>query len=330
MMGQITHSIVYQAVGETVKLISVKHELRELMETELMVKVSATGLNRADLLQRQGVYKVPTGETEVPGVEIVGIVIAMGSAVKGIQLGDRVCGVVSGGGFSEYCILDSGMAINVPEVWTDIEAAAFPEAVLTANEALTQLGEITFGEHVIIHAATSGMGTMLVTMGKALGANVICTTTSQSKIESLYKIGADYVIAGKNLDFVGSVLEITQGKGADVTIDFLAGRFFNSNVAALKIGGRLVMAGILDGYESQVNWIPLINKRISIHPLTLRMKSLAEKRLVTSNFLDQWWDGNAYGTIKPIVHASFCLSDLDAAQEQMLANKHVGKIVITI
>ncbi len=329
-MGQITQSIIYQSPGENGQLRSIQHELGDLQDSELMIKVSAAGLNRADLLQRQGIYKVPAGETEVPGVEIVGVVVARGLAAKNINLGSRVCGVVSGGGFSEYCALDSRMAINVPKIWSDIEGAAFPEAALTANQALIHLGEVKSGDQVVIHAASSGVGTMLVTMGKALGAKIICTTTSQNKVQPLYDIGADIVIAGKGVDFAESVLEITEGRGADVVIDFLAGHYFNNNVLALKAGGRLVMAGILDDHQSHVNWIPLINKRISVHPLSLRMKPLSEKRLVTSNFLNRWWDGCAYGRLRPIIHAQFSVSDLDVALKQMLKNQHVGKIVITM
>jgi NADPH2:quinone reductase len=327
-MRQITRSVMYKCPGPKVKLVLVEHELKELNSVEILVKVSAAGLNRADLLQRQGIYKVPCGETEVPGVEIVGITMAIGADVKNIRVGDRVCGVVSGGGFSEYCILDSEMVVKVSDVWSDVEAAAFPEAALTANEALMQLGQTKPDDYVVVHAASSGMGTMLITMAKALGAKIICTTTSQNKTEFLYKLGADHVVVGEEQAFSQSVLNITHGEGAAVLIDFLGGSYFNSNIAALKSGGRLVVAGILDGFESKVNWIPLINKRISILPLTLRMKPLLEKRAVTQRFIDQWWDGCAYGPLRPVVHSIFPLSDLEGAQQTMLANKHVGKIVI--
>ena len=327
-MRQITRSVMYKFPGPQAQLVLVEHELKELDSTEILVKVSAAGLNRADLLQRQGIYKVPSGETEVPGVEITGITMSVGADVKNVRVGDRVCGVVSGGGFSEYCILDGGMVIKVPDAWSDVEAAGFPEAALTASEALMQLGQVNSSDRVVIHAASSGMGTMLITMAKSLGAQVICTTTSKSKAEILYQLGADYVIAEQGEAFSQSVMNITNGKGATVLIDFLAGSYFNSNIAALAPGGRVVIAGILDGSESFVNWIPVINKRISILPLTLRMKPLLEKRVVTQRFIDSWWDGCAYGPLRSIVHSIFPLSDLEGAQQAMLANKHIGKIVI--
>jgi NADPH:quinone reductase-like Zn-dependent oxidoreductase len=165
-------------------------------------------------------------------------------------------------------------------------------------------------------------------MLKALNTTIICTTTHQDKAESLYQLGADHVIAEKGPAFVDSVLEITQGAGADVVIDFLAGNYFNSNIAALRSSGRLIMAGILDGHESHVNWIPMINKRISVLPLSLRMKSLSEKQAVTTRFLDKWWNGITYTPLHPIIHSVFPITDLDGAQKAMQANRHVGKIVV--
>lgn len=326
-LKQKIQSVVYTKNGG-LKLSSQK--LNPLKESELLIKVSAAGLNRADVMQRYGFYKVPAGESKVPGIEVVGVVISTGNNVKDVKVGDRVCGVIPGGGFSTHAILDSFMAMKVPDTWSDIDAAAFPEAALTANEALIELGNLKKGKTVLIHAGTSGVGTFLVAMAKVIGAVVICTTSSKSKIQALYNLGATHVIAEEKEQFSKSVLDLTDQTGIDVLIDFLAGRYVNGNIEALKVGGRLVMAGILDSAESQVNWIPLINKRITICPLTLRMKSQSEKREVNQKFMKRWWDGRTYGSLKPIVHSVFSLSNLDDAQQMMLTNKQVGKIVIKI
>jgi NADPH:quinone reductase len=329
-MRQVTNSIRYHGSGKKSSIVWESHELRELSSSQIMVKVSAAGLNRADLLQRQGLYKVPKGATDVPGVEIAGNVVDVGSELPSTLIGKRVCGVVNGGGFSEYCILESGMMLEVPAHWSDEEAAAFSEAALTANEALNELAQITEGSKVLLHAASSGIGTMLVVMARELKAEIICTTSSNDKSKQLYDLGASHVISQKKYDFIERVNEITRGEGVDAVVDFLAGGYFNPNVAVLKEGGRLIMAGIMDGRESPVNWIPVINKQIKIKPLTLRMKQPPEKEAVTKRFIQRWWDGASYGGLNSLVDSVFPVSSFEEAQLYMSKNKHVGKIVITI
>src|SRR5690606_30686640 len=327
-MGQLTHSVRYRNHGDETVIAVEQHELRDLLPGEIMVKVSAVGLNRADILQREGIYVPPEGETDVPGVEIAGEITAATSEALAGKIGERVCGVVRGGGFSEYCILEEGMAMQVPSAWTDVEAAAFPEAALTAYEALTGLAELREGDSVLLHAASRGMGTMVVTMGKKVGVRTICTTTSAEKKGILRDLGADEVIVSKEPNFAAATLALTEGKGVDAVVDFLAGRYANENVSAVAKGGCVVVAGIMDGAVSDLDWIVLIICSIRILPLTLRMKPAPAKHLVTSRFLNRWWDGKGYRNLEPIVGLTFPLSELDRAQVRMRKNQHVGKIVI--
>lgn len=327
-MGQLTHSVEYINSGSKIDIKIEQHSLRDLLPGELLVKVTAVGLNRADILQREGVYIPPDDETKVPGVEISGEIFAVNSELFANRIGERVCGVVRGGGFSEYCILEEGMAMPVPHEWTDIEAAAFPEAALTAYEALSGLAKLHDGNTVLLHAASSGMGTMLLTMAKKMGLKVICTTTSPKKKKALLELGADEVIVLQEPDFTINVMTLTHGKGVDAVIDFLAGRYANENITAVAQGGCVVVAGIMDGSSSNLNWVPLINRRIRILPLSLRMKSSADKHDVNLRFLDDWWDKGKYKTYKPIIGLTRPLRDLDVTQSEMKKNRHVGKIVI--
>lgn len=326
-MVRSIHAIKYfKSQTETRSLIKL-HEFPKLCPGEYLVKVSAVGLNRADVLQREGIYIPPEGETSIPGVEIVGeIVDSSGTCIH--QIGERVCGVVSGGGFSEYCILDEGMAMKVPSDWTDIEAAAFPEAALTAFEALTGLAGLSEGDSLLLHAASSGVGTMMLAMSKKMGLRTICTTTSAEKKAILLKLGADNVIVTKQPDFAADVLELTGGKGVNAVVDFLAGGYTNENILAAAKGGCVVVAGIMDAAVGHIDWITLINRRIRILPLTLRMKPRLAKHDVASRFIEQWWDGTGYRRLDPVVGLTFPVQQLDIAQNTMLENRHVGKIVI--
>lgn len=327
-MSQAAVSAFYEGVGESSRIKFVEHVLPDLKANDLMIKVKATSLNRADLLQRQGLYSPPSGETKVPGVEVAGEVVELGSANSKFHIGDRVCGVVGGGAYSNYCILDSGMAITIPDAWDYTMGAAFSEAALTANEALVELGGIGKGSVCVLHAGASGMTTMMIKMAKKLGARVITTTTSDHKVDALRALGADLILCKEDTDYFHSVQKYTKESGADAVIDFLGGRYFNSNVAALRPGGVIVSAGILDGAESRVNLVPLINKRIRVLPLSLRMKPIAEKRQVTARFIERWWDGVEFMGLTPTIDRVYSFDQIDEAQQRMALGLNIGKIVV--
>lgn len=329
-MRSATTSFAFEHVGADSRICYRKHDLSPPGRDELLVKVVAAGLNHADLMQRDGKYNPPAHETAIPGIEISGEVLALGRDVASHHVGDRVCGVVPGGGFSHVCKMDCGMAMPVPPGWSFEEAAAFPEAALTANEALVTLGALRPGQTVVIHAASSGIGTMLVRMAKRLEGIVIATTSHSAKVAQIQALGVDGVIDEQGINFYDRVFAFTSGVGADLTVDFLGGRYFNSNVRALRAGGTLVVGGILDGRMAEVDLYWLINKRITVLPLTLRMKSENEKRAVTERFLARWWQKPVFDSLRPLIHSVFPFGDIASALALMESSEHTGKIVISV
>lgn len=327
---RMTTSVVLEHSDARDRVHYRQHALAPLRHDELLVKVVAAGLNRADLMQCDGTYQPPPCETAVPGIEISGQVLETGGGVRSHRSGDKVCGVVPGGGFSLVCKMDSAMAIPVPLGWSFEEAAAFPEAALTANEALVTLGALEPGQTVVIHAASSGMGTMLVRMAKRLGGIVIATTSHASKAEFLRGLGANEVIQEQGIDFYHHVSAWTSGVGADLVVDFLGGRYFNGNVQALRHGGKLIVAGILDGRTADVDLYSLINRRVNVLPLTLRMNSKREKRAAAERLLARWKDKAFFEPLRPLIHAVFPFGDVASALTLMESSQHLGKIVISI
>jgi len=307
-----------------------QHMLSPLSHDELLVKVLAAGLNRADLMQCHGKYQPPAHETSVPGIEISGYVLEAGEGATSHRAGDKVCGVVPGGGFSLVCKMDSAMAMPIPSGWSFEEAAAFPEAVLTANEALVTLGALQSGKAVVVHAASSGMGTMVVSMAKCLGGVVIATTSHASKADRLRELGADEIIQEQGIRFYHHVLASTKGVGADLVVDFLGGRYVNSNIHALRAGGKLIAAGILDGRTTELDLYSLINRSVNIMPLTLRMKTKNEKRAVVERFFMRWGGSPLFEPLRPLIHAVFPFSDISSALALMESSEHTGKIVISL
>lgn len=322
-------SVMYDGTGGAGSITFVRHALPVYREHELLIKVHASALNRADLLQRDGQYQVAPGELAVPGVEVAGHVLACGSAVSGFAPGDRIYAVVPGGGYATHCVVDQGMAMPVPGHWSYTDAAAVAEAGLTADTALFTVGGLQPGQKVLIHAAASGIGSMVVQMVREAGARAICTTNSPDKVEPLYALGAEQVLCGYGPDFYQGLCE--SGHGAvDLVIDFIGGRYFDGNLSALKPGGTLVMVGLLDAFEWQANFVPIINKRLSLHGVVLRKRPDAEKRQVTQAFLARWQPALASGRLTPVVSSIHPFAAVAQAQEEMAANRNIGKVVLSI
>lgn len=322
-------SVMYDGSGGAGSITFVRHALPAYREHELLVKVHASALNRADLLQRDGQYQVQPGELAVPGVEVAGEVIACGSAVTGFAPGDRVYAVVSGGGYATHCVVDQGMAMPVPDHWRYTDAAAVAEAGLTADTALFTVGALQPGQKVLIHAAASGIGTMAIQMVHEAGARALCTTNSPHKVEALYALGAEQVLCGYGADFHRGLCE-SGHESVDLVIDFVGGRYFDGNLAALRPGGALVMVGLLDAFEWHSSFVPIINKRLSVHGVVLRKRPDAEKRQVTQAFLARWQHALASGRLKPVVSSIHPFAAVAQAQDEMAANRNIGKVVLSI
>lgn len=323
-------AIIYEGSGgpEVVKLREVPRPVPT--GDALLVKVHATALNRGDILQRQGEYHVPEGQSAIPGVEIAGTVEAWGENVKGFTRGQRVFGVVEGGGFAGYCLLDQGMANPIPEALDYREAAATAESFLTANETLFTLGQLQPGQTVLIHAGASGIGTTMVQLVRHLGATAYCTVGSRRKVEALRALGADEVIDYKEQDFVREVLRLTHGEGVSLVMDFIGGAYLERNLSVLKHEGCLVVVGLLDGLSAELDLLRVVERRLQLKGSSLRLRPMREKRQVNERFRQRWMEVLARGELRPVIHAEYPLEDVVAAQAEMEANRNIGKIVLTV
>ncbi|PSM31510.1 quinone oxidoreductase [Haliangium sp. UPWRP_2] len=300
--------------------------------SDLLVRVHAAGLNRADVLQREGEYIVPEGQSPIIGIEIAGVVEAVGAEVNSAIVGQRVFGVVAGGGYAEYCLLDHGMAIPIPTQMGFVEAAAIAEAGLTAHETLFTLGQLGPGQRILIHAAASGIGTMMVQMARASGATIYATTGTHEKASRVQALGADHVINYREEDFARTVQDLTRGEGVHVVEDFIGGAWLERNLEVVREGGVLVIVGLLDGLQAPLDLLKLVERRIQIKGSSLRLRSLEEKRDVTRRFRERWMPEpeHALKGLQPVVHRVYRMEQLAAAHSEMENNRNVGKIILQI
>lgn len=297
---------------------------------QILVRVRATALNRADTLQRAGNYPPPSGESDILGLELAGEVETVGAAVTGIQPGDRVCALVGSGGYAEKAVFDARMAIPIPAGWSFVQAAAVPEVFFTAQETMFTLGNLKAGETVLIHAAASGVGTAGIQMARETGARILITAGSADKIQRCIELGASAGCNYKEQDFAEWIKEITNGQGVDLIEDFIGAGYWNKNLQSLKIGGRLVLVGLMGGVKVEANLQLIMAKRLQIFGSVLRARPLAEKIDITQRFTKNWLPLLASGLIKPIVDRVFPLAQATDAHRYMEENRNFGKIVLEV
>jgi putative PIG3 family NAD(P)H quinone oxidoreductase len=299
---------------------------------ELLIKVAATALNRADLLQREGKYPPPPGASEILGLEISGSVIGWGDKVTGFQQGDRICGLLPGGGYAEKVVLPAALALRLPEAMSFTDATAIPEVFLTAYQALGELAQLQAGEKVLLHAGASGVGTAAIQLARLMGASEIIVTASAPKHELCKSLGAHHAIDYKTENFSERVLEITEGKGVDVIVDFVGGPNFAPNLKVLATDSRMVMLAFLGGpvTPEAINLAPILRKRIRIMGSTLRARTKAYKANLTADFRKQFWSAFSTGQLQPIVDSVYDWTEVADAHRYMASNGNAGKIVLTV
>jgi putative PIG3 family NAD(P)H quinone oxidoreductase len=297
---------------------------------QVLVRVRATALNRADTLQRRGKYPAPPGDSEVLGLELAGEVESWGAGVTGFAKGQRVFGLVGGGGYAQYALIDKDMAMPMPKGWSFEQAAAVPEVFFTANETLFVLGELQPGESVLIHAGGSGVGTAGIQMAKQAGATVYVTAGSQDKIERCRALGADAGINYKTQDFAEEIKRLTGGAGVDVVQDFLGASYLPRNLSVMKNGGRIVIVALMGGSKAELDLAVLQRRRLKLIGSVMRSRPLADKRAITRRFQQRWLPLLASGKIKPIVDTVFPMAQVVQAHAAMEANRNFGKIVLAI
>lgn len=297
---------------------------------QILVNVRAAALNRADLLQRLGRYPAPPGvPQDIPGLEFAGEVEDSGRDAQRFQKGDRVMGLLGGGGYAEKVVLDESLALPVPANWSDQQAAAFPEAFFTAYDALfPQLG-LKMGETILIHAVGSGVGTAALQLAKCVGAIVIGTAGSPEKLERARQLGLDEGIHYKSQDFAEAVAGITQGKGVDALLDFVGADYWQRNLNCLAPQGRLILVGLLSGADAQVPLGQILRNRLHIMGTVLRSRSLWEKAQLAEQIRRHVLPLARAGRIQPVVDQAFALEDAALAHRRMEENRNFGKIVLT-
>lgn len=302
----------------------------EVGEEDVLIEVAATALNRADIMQRQGLYPPPAGASPILGLEVSGVIIQVGNQVSKWKIGDRVCALLAGGGYAERVSVHQGHVLPVPDHMDLLQAAAIPEVFLTAYQALVELGRLAQGEHLLVHAGASGVGTAAIQLAKKIKAH-ITVTASKGKHDLCLSLGAHVAIDYKKEDFLEQSLAITKQQGMDVIIDFIGAPYFESNITALNRDGRLIVLAFMGGYQTQgVNLATILMKRLHIMGSTLRARSQTYKTQLVSNFYNFAWSDIDNQTIRPVVDSVFSWHDIQSAHQMMEGNKNAGKIIIAI
>lgn len=298
---------------------------------ELLIRVGASGVNRPDVLQRTGNYPVPPGASDIPGLEVAGVIEsgdAAAMAAAGFKVGDRVCALVAGGGYAEMCVAPVGQCLPVPAGLSDAEAASLPETFFTVWSNVFDRGRLQAGETLLIQGGSSGIGVTAIQMAKALGARVIVTAGSDDKCAACVALGADHAINYKTADFVEEARKLTNGAGVNVVLDMVAGAYVAREIECLAEEGRLVVIAVQGGTKTEVNAGTLMRKRLTLTGSTLRPRPIAFKTAIAQSLRRHVWPLIESGRIKPVIHSQFPAAEAAKAHALMESNQHVGKIVL--
>jgi putative PIG3 family NAD(P)H quinone oxidoreductase len=302
----------------------------ELDPERVLVEVHATAVNRADLLQRRGLYPPPPGESEILGLEAAGVVAEVGGAVRDWRPGDRVMCLLGGGGYAEYVAVPQGMLLPIPAELSFEEAAAIPEVFYTAYMTLVAEAGLAAGETVLIHAGGSGVGTASIQLARALGAHALVTAGQADKLERCRALGAEGGINYKEEDFAARGRELTGGRGVDVILDCVGGQYLERNLALLAPKGRLVIIGLMGGAKADINLALVVGKRLRVIGTVLRTRTLEEKLVLTTGVREQILPLLASGTLRPVIDSTYALADVAAAHDHVASNANFGKVILRV
>ena len=311
-------------------LVASEQPLPSPGEGEILVKVIAAGVNRPDVMQRQGHYPPPKGATEIPGLEIAGEVVELGRGTKRRKQGDKVMALVVGGGYAEYCLAFETHALPVPANLSMVEAAAIPETFFTVWHNVFERGKLAAGETLLVHGGSSGIGTTAIQLAKALGARVVTTAGTPEKCEACRKLGADLAIDYKTEDFVALTKQATQGRGADLILDMVGGDYVGRNYEAAAVEGRIVQIAFLASSRVTLDLMRLMLKRLTHTGSTLRARAVADKAAIARAVENNVLPLIASGRVKPLIDSTFPLAQASAAHARMESGQHIGKIVLTL
>lgn len=297
---------------------------------EVLVDIHATALNRADLMQRAGGYPPPPGAPDILGLEMAGIITAVGEDVSGWREGDRVCALLPGGGYAEQVAVPAGMLMPIPAGWSFEQAAGLPEVFLTSYVNIFMEARFETGETVLVHGGASGIGTAAIQLVRAAGGTVIVTASTREKVSRCQRLGADLAIQYTEEDFVQRINEFTDGAGVDIILDMVGADYFARNLSLLKLQGRLVFISTLSGGKAEIDLRSLMGRRLRLIGSVLRSRPLAEKQAITRRFREQFWEQVQDGTIQPVIDSIYPITDANTAHEHMRQNQNIGKIVLKV
>lgn len=323
-------AIAIKSPGAPEMLVPEQREVPAPGEGQILVKVAAAGVNYPDVRQRQGTYPPPKGATDIPGLEIAGEVVAAGAGVTKWKPGDKVCALVVGGGYAEYCLAYESHALAVPASLTMVEAAAMPETFFTVWVNVFMRAGLKSGEWVLVHGGTSGIGTTAIMLAKAFGAKVVTTAGTDEKCAAARKLGADVAVNYKTGDFVEATKQATGGAGADVIVDIVGGDYVDRNYDAAAVDGRIAQVSFLSSPKATANFARLMVKRLTHTGSTLRPRPVADKAEIARGIEEKVWPLVAAGRIRPVIDSTFPLRDAAKAHARMESSQHVGKIVLTV
>ena len=299
---------------------------------EALIRVAASGINRPDVLQRKGLYPVPPGASDIPGLEVAGTIVdgdRDALAAAGFAIGARVCALVAGGGYAELCVAPVGQCLPSPAKLSDVEAASLPETFFTVWSNVFDRARLQPGETLLVHGGSSGIGVTAIQMAKAWGATVLTTVGSADKAAACRALGADHAIDYKTQDFVAEVLRLTGGKGTDVVLDMVAGEYIGRDVKCLAEDGRIVIIAVQGGTQSTVDASLVLRRRLVITGSTLRPRPVAFKAKIAEALRKTAWPWLESGAVKPVIHQVFPAADAAQAHALMESNQHIGKLVLT-
>ncbi|MBN6363696.1 NAD(P)H-quinone oxidoreductase [Providencia huaxiensis] len=313
--------------GGPEKLRLIDKPLPRVSAGYLLVKVEAAGVNRPDIFQRKGSYPPPADASPIMGLEIAGTIVAKADDVDEWQIGDKICGLVAGGGYAEYCLVHKNIALPLGSL-SFIEGAAIPENLFTVWANVFQIGKLKKDETVLIHGGTSGIGSVAIMLAKAFGAKVLTTVGSEEKVDAAKRLGADCIINYKKDDFVEATLNYTSSLGVDMVVDIIGGDYVAKNYQVAAKFGRIIQIGMMKGNPKELNMMPLMVKRLTHTGSTMRSRTIEEKALIAQELKEQVWDLLLNGKMKPIINKVYRLSQVKEAHEHMESGDLIGKIVL--
>lgn len=296
---------------------------------EVLIRVAAAGVNRPDVMQRKGMYPPPPGAPDTPGLEIAGEVVAAGAETAGIRAGDRVCALVAGGGYAEYCVAPAPLCLPWPEGMDAVHAAALPETFFTVWTNVFDRGRLRAGERFLVHGGTSGIGTTAIQLAKSFGASVYATAGTAEKCAACEELGADAAINYRDEDFVERIDALTDGQGVDLILDMVAGDYLPRNLKCLATEGRLVQIALQHGPKVEMNLLPVMLNRLTITGSTLRPRSVEQKAQIANSLREHVWPLLSAGKVKPVIYETFPLAKASEAHALMESSRHIGKILLT-